>query len=124
MKIFIPPQNECFQGYPEFSMCVRPSVCARVSVCVQNTTFCQSAGKGIESHSVSALGFINLFWTLVSNTCLCFITACDPGTHGLECNERCSEHCFNGTECDFISGHCRLGCDPGYTGDDCKSGMS
>ena len=29
------------------------SVC--VSVCVQNTSFCQSAGRGIKSHLVTAL---------------------------------------------------------------------
>ena len=36
---------------------VCPSVCAsvRVSVCVQNTTFCQSAGGGTKSHSVTVL---------------------------------------------------------------------
>ena len=49
----IPLQNECFQGYTGISLSVCVSIC--VSVCVQNTMFCQSAGRGIESHSVAAL---------------------------------------------------------------------
>ena len=44
--IFIPSQNQFFRGILE------P---ACLSVCVQNTTFCQSAGGGIKSHSVTAL---------------------------------------------------------------------
>ena len=45
-----------FSGYTGISPSVCPSVC--MSVCAQNTTFCQSAGGGIESHSVTALGFV------------------------------------------------------------------
>ena len=49
-----------FMGYTGINParpCVHPSVCVSigVSVCVQNTTFCQSAGGGIRSHSVTAL---------------------------------------------------------------------
>ena len=47
--IFIPPQNDCFLGYTRISL----YVC--VSVFVQNTTFCQSAGEGIKSHTVTVL---------------------------------------------------------------------
>ena len=35
-----------------------PSIC--VPVCIQNTSFCQSAGGGIKSHSVTALVNSNL----------------------------------------------------------------
>ena len=47
--VFIPLQNKCFQGYIGISL-----VC--VSVCVQNTSFCQSTGRGIKSQLVTALG--------------------------------------------------------------------
>ena len=30
-------------------------LCIHVSICVQNTSFCQSAGRGIKSHLVTAL---------------------------------------------------------------------
>ena len=38
---------------------VCPSVylCVRMSACVKNTSFCQSAGGGIKSHSATALVF-------------------------------------------------------------------
>ena len=55
---------------------------------------------------------------------VCLIVACDVGTYGLNCTEKCSGHCRNGTFCNFISGHCGFGCDPGYTGYDCEIGMS
>ena len=44
-------------GGTGISLSVRPSVCLRVyvSVCVQNTSVCQSAGGGIQSHLVTAL---------------------------------------------------------------------
>ena len=56
----IPSQNECFRGKLESAcLCVRPSVC--VFICVQNTNFCESAGGGIKSQLVTALGFSTIF---------------------------------------------------------------
>ena len=49
------PANRMFSGVywnQPVCLCVHLSIC--VSVCVQNTTFCQSAGGGIKSHSVTA----------------------------------------------------------------------
>ena len=39
--------------------CVHPCVCVHASICVQNTcnSFCQSAGRGINTHLVTALVF-------------------------------------------------------------------
>ena len=39
-------QNECFWEYTGICLCVRPCLC--VSICVQNISFCQSAGGGID----------------------------------------------------------------------------
>ena len=65
--IFIPLQNERFQGYTGISQSDRPSVCLAVSlslcpsiavsVCGQNNSVCQSAGRTIKSHLVTALVF-------------------------------------------------------------------
>ena len=63
---FIPRQNECFWGYTPakrmflgiyLNQPVRPSAhpSVHVSVFVQNLSFCQSAGGGIESHLVTAV---------------------------------------------------------------------
>ena len=41
LRLLIPLQNKCFQGYTGITL----SVC--VSICVQNTSFFQSAGRGI-----------------------------------------------------------------------------
>ena len=45
-----------FSGvYWKQPVCPTICLCVNVSVCVQNTTFCQSSGGGINSHSVTAL---------------------------------------------------------------------
>ena len=63
--------------------------------------------------------------TVIYNTSLFILPACPQGTYGQHCNKTCSQHCSNKTTCDFITGHCgSLGCDPGYTADDCKTGKS
>ena len=50
------PVKRMFSGvYWNQPVCPSVYVSARVSVCVQNTTFCQSAGRGIKSHLVTAL---------------------------------------------------------------------
>ena len=46
---------------PSICLCVRPSVF--VSISVQNTSFCQSAGRGIKSHLVIALVCLTLSQT-------------------------------------------------------------
>ena len=53
--VFCFHKTDVFRGIRE-SLCVSPRQCFRMSVCVQNTSFCQSAGGGIKSHLVTALG--------------------------------------------------------------------
>ena len=47
--LFYTPTNECFRGFTGISLSVRLSVCLSVclSFCIQNTSFCQSAGRVI-----------------------------------------------------------------------------
>ena len=54
---FIPLQNKCFSGYTGISLSVHSyvHVSACMSACVQNTSFFQSTGGGIELHLVTAL---------------------------------------------------------------------
>ena len=47
------------RGYTGISLSVRQSIC--VSICVRNTTFCQSAGRGIKSHLVTALVWLAFY---------------------------------------------------------------
>ena len=48
----MPPTKQMFSGvFCNQPVC--PSIC--VSICVQNASFCQSAGRGIRSHLVTAL---------------------------------------------------------------------
>ena len=54
-----------FRGKLE-SACLSINVSICQSVCVQNTTVCQSAGRGIKSHLVTALVFIALKETTLS----------------------------------------------------------
>lgn len=45
---------------------------------------------------------------------------CDNGTYGYNCVNSCSGHCLNGSICNKQTGHCDMGCDPGYTDSDCN----
>lgn len=45
---------------------------------------------------------------------------CDNGTYGYYCVHSCSGHCLNGSICNKQTGHCDMGCDPGYTDNDCN----
>ena len=49
-----------------------------------------------------------------------FFTACVVGTYGNNCNNTCG-NCLNVNECFHTNGTCLTGCDPGYTGDLCKT---
>ena len=49
-----------------------------------------------------------------------FYIACDNGTYGYECSEKCG-YCRNVTHCNNINGTCSTGCDPGNIEDLCKS---
>lgn len=44
-----------------------------------------------------------------------FVTECDDGTYGFDCVNNCSSHCLNNSSCEKHNGHCKNGCNPGYT---------
>ena len=48
-------------------------------------------------------------------------TACDAGSYGNNCTERCG-HCLNNETCDVVCGKCQHGCGSGWMGDVCKTG--
>nr|XP_022305549.1 uncharacterized protein LOC111112375 isoform X5 [Crassostrea virginica] len=47
---------------------------------------------------------------------LCEVTVreCDDGAYGYGCVNNCSGYCLNDTPCDKETGHCDIGCAPGY----------
>lgn len=49
------------------------------------------------------------------------IAECDNGTFGFDCTSNCSTNCLNELPCNKRNGHCDNGCNPGYTGSDCKT---
>ena len=50
------------------------------------------------------------------------ILACENGTYGYDCNNTCG-HCTDKESCFHTNGTCRFGCNPGYMGELCKTGM-
>ena len=46
---------------------------------------------------------------------------CDGNTYGPECNISCG-NCFNGEQCDHVTGVCENGCDAGVYGYKCDTG--
>lgn len=48
------------------------------------------------------------------------VVECHYGTYGYNCVNNCSGHCRNDTPCNKQTGVCDKGCNPGYTGLDCK----
>ena len=47
---------------------------------------------------------------------------CDPGRYGYRCNDTCG-HCRDQNKCFHTNGSCLTGCDTGYYGDLCKTGI-
>lgn len=56
----------------------------------------------------------------ISVVILKFISACDEGSYGGDCNETCG-HCLDVKQCSKINGTCLTGCDTDYKGDMCKA---
>lgn len=55
--------------------------------------------------------------------CICLVSiACKTGSYGVNCNGTCG-HCRNSYECFHIDGLCMNGCEVGFSGSMCKSGM-
>lgn len=52
-----------------------------------------------------------------------FLIACKAGLYGFNCNETCG-YCRDLTECVRFDGLCLTGCEVGYNGSTCKSGMN
>ena len=53
---------------------------------------------------------------------LIYFTACLNGTYGKECNNTCG-NCFGQGECLHTNGTCLSGCDSGFFGEECKTGI-
>ena len=43
------------------------------------------------------------------------VVECEDGTYGKNCVHNCSDNCLNGSPCNKQTGHCDMGCKPGYT---------
>ena len=70
-------------------------LCVHVSVYVRNTSFCQSCGEGIKSHSVTALvvftlsGFPGEAWQ-------CYYALVVPGQNWHGPHQGCTSHIYTG----------------------------
>lgn len=58
----------------------------------------------------------------VQNISFYVLPDCDNGTYGKDCNNTCG-HCFDKNSCFHSNGSCLNGCEPGFTGELCKSCM-
>lgn len=50
-------------------------------------------------------------------------TECPFGTYGPDCMHNCSGHCLGAVACNRTTGNCDTGCDFGYTGELCETGL-
>ena len=53
---------------------------------------------------------------------LLFYLVCDNSTYGNNCVHNCSRNCLNYSPCNKETGHCKAGCNPGYTNVLCNQG--
>lgn len=49
--------------------------------------------------------------------------ACPDGYYGKKCENECSENCKVTKRCNTVTGHCEVGCKPGWTTKTCKQSM-
>lgn len=47
-----------------------------------------------------------------------FFAACREGTYGINCTKLCGQ-CADWSDCDSVTGVCKLGCQPGWYGERC-----
>ncbi|CAG5126944.1 unnamed protein product, partial [Candidula unifasciata] len=89
--------------------CEQKCNCAWDQPCPPSTGFCQSG---------CAPGYRGLSCNL----------QCEPQNYGQDCEGNCSQNCFTGKPlnrfCDFITGHCFLGCVVGFEPPTCEKGKS
>lgn len=50
-------------------------------------------------------------------------TECPLGSYGPGCVYNCSKACLGDVACNRTTGKCDTGCESGYTGDLCETGM-
>lgn len=50
-------------------------------------------------------------------------TECPFGTYGPDCVHNCSGNCLGAVACNRTTGTCDTGCDFGYTGELCETGL-
>lgn len=48
------------------------------------------------------------------------VLACDNGTYGYNCVNKCNGHCLNDSPCKKQTGQCYRGCKPGYKYSNCS----
>lgn len=51
-----------------------------------------------------------------------FSQECALRSYGVNCNQQCEGNCRGNTACNHVTGHCDLGCGPGWTGYLCEKG--
>lgn len=56
------------------------------------------------------------FWCVI--VC-CFISVCDNGTFGTNCDSKCG-YCSENVTCNSLNGRCYNGCALGHSGDFCN----
>lgn len=52
-----------------------------------------------------------------------FAIECVDGLYGENCTKQCSKHCKDETICNHKTGHCDRGCDSGWAGSLCNTGI-
>ena len=52
-----------------------------------------------------------------------YLIECTVGLHGANCERLCSPHCIEPGVCDRDTGHCKGGCQAGWTQRKCDKGM-
>lgn len=48
---------------------------------------------------------------------------CPMGTYGPDCMHKCIGKCLDDVACNRTTGTCNTGCDSGYTGELCETGL-
>lgn len=48
---------------------------------------------------------------------------CALVSYGVNCSQQCEGNCRGYTACYHVTGHCVVGCDPGWTGYLCEKGL-
>lgn len=106
--------NGCDPGFYE-NQCIKSKLCTQYSKYIHckylQETYMLIYNKYKWKHIHTIIYFV-------------FLSVCETGKYGIDCQQRCSAFCHTSGICHHITGACKDGCKSGWKGAECLEGTN